>query len=172
MEQLKMKWETVPIDMPSLPDGCYMRSFKPGDEEDWCRCCIDGELGLNEVSKAEFNRIMAADEKVEMRNIYFLVSGSHKILGTITYQHSGIPGEAVIHMVGIIPSARGKGLARYMMCYAMKKITEDGNTRAFLTTDDWRIPGIKAYFGVGFTPVINDDDMQRRWDAVMSVIQV
>jgi len=177
MDQLKMKWDVTPIEMPAIPAGYKMRPFgEPGDKAEWCRCCIDGKLGVNGVDEMEFDRIMTADNRVDMCNVYFLVADeknreatkSSCVVGTITYQYGHTPKEAYIHMVGIAPEARGKGLARAMMLYAMHKIYVAGNTHAYLTTDDFRVPAIRAYLATGFEPVIaaGDEEMAKRWEVV------
>jgi len=31
-----------------FPADYSIRTFRPGDKDAWCHCCIDGELGLSE----------------------------------------------------------------------------------------------------------------------------
>jgi mycothiol synthase len=169
MKQLSMERGNAPVNLSILADGYTFRPFQPGDEEGWCRCCIDGELGLNEVSTAEFDRIMGQDPKVKKENIYFLVSNESGIVGTATYQLGAAPGEAVVHMVGIVRTHWGRGLAKPLMLYALDAIIKAGNHRITLTTDDWRVPAIKTYLNVGFAPCIHSGEMDERWKKVMSV---
>ena len=153
----------APITQPDIPAGYYIRAYQPGDGEGWCRCCIDGKLGVEAVSGAEFDRIMTNDKRVDARNIYFLVSEADGVVGTVTYQYGHAPGEAYIHMVAIAKSHWGRGLSRCILAYAVQKILDDGNTAITLTTDDWRLPAIKTYVNCGFEPHITDDDMAERW---------
>ena len=149
-----------------LPEGYSMRPFRPGEEEDWCRCCADGELGVAEISAAEFDRKMTSDDKVESRNIYFLVSPEEEIAGTVTYRHGASAKEGCVHMVGIVKSHRGKGLAAPMVNWAVREIIAGGNETICLSTDDWRLPAIKAYLNCGFEPCVSDEDTARRWEEV------
>ena len=42
---------------------------------------------------------------------------------------------------------------------------------AYLTTDDWRIPAIKSYLRIGFTPDISTEDFKARWDEIFKIIE-
>ena len=173
MEQLAMSRNDKAIKSIDLPDGYYMRSYKEGDGINWCRCCIDGGLGVEEVSEGTFENRMLNDKKVNPENIYFLISPSGDIAGTVTYQYTDDEDTGCIHMVGIEKNYQGKGLAVPLNLYAVKKMIDDGRKKIVLTTDDWRIPAIKTYLHAGFVPVIKsgDTDMENRWEKVMARIK-
>jgi len=158
--------------IPEIPDGYYMRSYAPGDEEDWCRCCYDGEMGVREISAGEFTRFMGGDKRVDLSNIYFLVSETDGIVGTVTYQYGHTACEAYIHMVGIDGAHRGRGLSRCMLQYALHKIASDGNAFVRLSTDDWRLPAIKTYLNCGFLPDAPDEDAKMRWRSVYGMLGI
>ena len=115
---------------------------------------------------------MTSDQRVDKRNIFFLVSQTDGIVGTVTYQFGNASGEAYIHMVGIAREHRGKGLSRCMLLYAIDKILEAGNELIVLTTDDFRRPAIKAYLNCGFVPYISDETSAARWRDVLSEIGI
>jgi len=166
MEQLKMRRDASPASKAIFPAGYSIRSFRPGDEDAWCRCCIDGELGLLECSKAQFDKIMTCDPCVKLENIYLLTAPDGNIAGTITYQSGHANDEGYIHMVGLAKSYWGKRLSLPLVNYAVAKIIEDNNTHIFLTTDDWRLAGIKTYLNAGFIPITDNDEMTTRWQNV------
>jgi len=170
MKQLLMKRENGKVGEICLPDGYYMRAYQNGDGPGWCRCCIDGSLGVDEISEAFFARKMLQDKSVNPDNIYFLISPSGEIAGTVTYQYSQEEGAGTIHMVGIQKNYLGKHLSLPMTLYAVKKILDDGNKTVKLTTDDWRLPAIKTYLRAGFKPVYHQPDMKERWRRVMEQI--
>ena len=172
MEQLVMSRNGKEPDQVKFPDGYYMRSYIQGDGTGWCRCCIDGGLGVDEISEELFKNKMLEDKNVNPENIFFLIAPDGNIAGTITYKYTNDEDTGCIHMVAIEKSYRGRGLAKPLNLYAVEKIIGDGKKKIILQTDDWRIPAIKTYLRVGFAPVIKDGDtdMQKRWaDIIMQV---
>ena len=160
------------IESIQFPDGYYMRSYTQGDGIGWCKCCIDGSLGVEEISENVFEEKMLKDKSVNPENIFFLISPIGDIAGTVTYQYTNDKDTGCIHMVAIEKNYQGKGLAAPLMLYAVQKIIDDGKKEIILTTDDWRIPAIKTYCRTGFVPVIKpgDSDMENRWQEVMEKI--
>ena len=174
MEQLKMSRDNKAIETIKFPDGYYMRSYEnKNDGEGWCKCCIDGSLGIEEISGSVFENKMLKDKSVNPENIYFLVSPNGDIAGTVTYQYTNNEDTGCIHMVGIEKSYQGKRLAVPLILYAVQKMIGDGKKKIILTTDDWRIPAIKTYFHAGFVPVIKsgDTEMENRWTEVKEQIK-
>jgi mycothiol synthase len=173
MEQLIMSRDDKETDSPQFPDGYYMRSYTAGDGTGWCKCCIDGSLGVEEISESVFENRMLKDKMVNPENIFFLISPSGDIAGTVTYQYTDDEDTGCIHMVAVEKSFQGKGLAVPLNLYAVQKMVYDGRKKFILQTDDWRIPAIKTYLRVGFTPVIKDGDtdMENRWAEVMAKIK-
>ena len=169
MEQLKMVRGNENTAEIILPEGYYMRSYQKGDGIGWCECCIGGSLGLDEISEAEFERKMLRDNNINPDNIFFLISPSGEIAGTVTYQYSHEQDTGTIHMVGIKKDYLGKRLALPMILYAVKMMLEDGKKIINLTTDDWRLPAIKTYLRAGFKPVYHKPDMEGRWSKIMEL---
>ena len=167
MEQLKMIRDDSEVGEIRFPEGYSMRPYKNGDGSGWCRCCIDGSLGVDEISEELFDKMMLHDESVNPQNIFFLISPADEIAGTVTYQYRDEGDSANIHMVAIDKNYLGKRLSLPMLMYAIQKILDDGKTRIFLTTDDWRLPAIKSYLNAGFKPVFHQPDMEERWGLVM-----
>ena len=174
MEQLKMSRDNKTIETIEFPDGYYMRSYNnKSDGIGWCKCCIDGSLGVGEISESIFEEKMLKDKSVNPENIFFLISPNGDIAGTVTYQYTNDEDTGCIHMVGIEKSEQGKRLAVPLNLYAVKKMIDDGKKKIILTTDDWRIPAIKTYLHAGFLPVIEpgDTEMENRWEAVKCQIK-
>ena len=171
-EQLRMVRDNSPVYLPDAPEGYFMRSFEKGDEEDWCRCCIDGDLGITEISVPQFERFMLEDDAVAPQNIYFLVHKTGEVAGTATHMFGKQPGEAIVHMVGITGKHQGKGLARYLNLYVIDKMIAGGVRSISLKTDDWRLPAIKTYLNCGFLPLITEPSMLQRWHDVAEKLGV
>ena len=172
MEQLMMERDNRDTGSIIFPEGYYMRTYKKGDGMDWCKCCIGGSLGIDEISESAFENRMLNDKTVNPENIYFLVSPAGDISGTVTYQYTSEENTGCIHMVAIEKNYQGKKLALPLNLYAVQKIIDDGKRRIILTTDDWRIPAVKTYIRAGFTPVIKsgDTEMEKRWTDVIAQI--
>ena len=163
-----------PVGEITFPEGYFMRSYQQGDGVDWCECCIGGSLGIEETTEETFAEKMLKDETVNPANIFFLVSASNEIAGTVTYQYSPKKDTGTIHMVGIKKEYQGLGLALPMNLYAVNKILEDGKTQVDLKTDDWRLPAIKTYLNAGFKPIYSpqEPDMADRWVQVMKKLGI
>ena len=72
----------------------------------------------------------------------------------------------VLDFVVTHPDHRGKGLGRATCTEVARFLVSRGCKTITLGTDDWRLPAIHIYLSMGFNPVINRDDMPRRWAAV------
>ena len=166
MDQLKMQRDDASVEKYDFPDGFYMRSYKKGDELGWCRCMINGDLGVNEIKEEVFIEKMLQDKTVNPDNIFFLISSTNEIAGSVTYQYTNDKTIGYIHMVGIDPRYQGKKLALPMHLYVIEKMLEDGVKQMFLMTDDWRLPAIKVYLNAGFKPVYHQPDMEERWNHI------
>ena len=163
MNQLKMVRNNTPVGYITFPEGYYMRPYREGDGPGWCECCVDGKLGVDEISEAVFKKIMLDDKTVNPQNIYFLISPSGEIAGTTTYQYNEEECAGTIHMVAITKKYLGKGLSLPMLLFVVQKIIDDGKELIYLSTDDWRLPAIKTYFKADFEPVYYLPDMKERW---------
>ena len=175
MEQLMMSRDNKEIPRILIPEGYYMRGYinNNGDGEAWCKCCIDGSLGIDEISESAFENKMLKDKSVNPENIFFIVSPSGEIAGTTTYQYTDVQDTGCIHMVAVQKNHQGKKLSLPIILYAVQKMLDDGVKKIILTTDDWRIPAIKTYLNAGFLPVVKpgDIDMANRWTEVMKKIK-
>ncbi len=188
MEQLSMELDLGGGRLwpePRLPAGYSIRGWLPGrgDGAAWCRCCLEGALGVSEASDAEFARRMLNDPSVEPANVLLLFGPDGEAAGTVTIQTPpDRPDSLLLHMVAIAPRYRGRGLSLPLNASALERMltgsyveprsaaASDPPLRVRLTTDDWRLPAIRCYLRLGFQPVIRSGDagMQGRWDAVFS----
>jgi mycothiol synthase len=51
---------------------------------------------------------------------------------------------------------------------ATGRLTTEGYSRVYLSTDDWRLPAISIYLKLGWKPLLFAPDMERRWLTVLS----
>lgn len=104
------------------------------------------------------------DEKCARERVFFLKEYSQPSATAAVQLEEN---RAVVHMVATHPYAAGKGFGKYVVDAALKCIRDTGMKVAELLTDDFRLAAIKTYLELGFEPVIEDEEMEGRWKAVM-----
>ena len=175
MRQLMMyhTLDTIP-DIP-VPEGFFIRNWKPGEEEIWleiCRCGLCGQdAGMGVWDGAILGR---ENLKPETDTFFVCRSDTGEPVATITgYVHPDGIGD--IHMVACRFDARGHGLGEVMLSHAMKKLKKEmpGEGRIVeLTTDDFRVPAVVGYLRGGFHPVLYDEGMEERWKALCDLLNM
>ncbi|MBQ3604558.1 MAG: GNAT family N-acetyltransferase [Clostridia bacterium] len=170
MAQLKMYWiKGTPIKEMTLPEG-YSFSLNKGDEADmlaWIECCKNGLVGDDATFENYENSIKNRTNCKHTEDVFFLdYEGKHIATITAIYHPEKNCGE--VHMVGMIPEFRGKGLGKYLNNKAIEKLNAQGVKYIFLTTDEWRKGAVKSYLSADFKPVEYDEGMTERWQAVIT----
>jgi mycothiol synthase len=82
------------------------------------------------------------------------------------YPHSGY-----VHWVGVDPAHRGRSLGKYVTAAVLVYFREAGLEDSVLETDDYRIPAIKTYLGLGFVPEYRTPEHRVRWSKVFRASQ-
>ncbi|MCH5198941.1 MAG: GNAT family N-acetyltransferase [Oscillospiraceae bacterium] len=168
MAQLKMYWfPSTPISSPPLPEGYSISAYKTeSDKLAWVECCKNGLIADDADEKAFDNDITDREDIALTEDVFFLdYLGEH--IGTITAYVIKEQNIGDVHMVGIRTEHRGKGLSKYMLAAALNHLKEKGVKYALLTTDEWRKGAVKSYLTAGFLPVLYDEGMEERWQAVL-----
>ena len=175
MQQLKMYHKLDVIPEVPMPEGFFIRNWKPGEEAAWleiCRCGLTGpEAGIDVWNGA----ILGQANLDPLKDTFFVcrAEGGEPV-ATIT-GFVKPDGRGDIHMVACKYTARGFGLGAAMLCRAMKKLKAEmpGEGRLTeLTTDDWRVPAVVGYLRGGFHPVLYDEGMEERWRALCDQIGI
>jgi len=82
------------------------------------------------------------------------------------------PGTGYLHYVAVLPEAQGMGLGYWVCLAALHQMRREGNARALLETQDERLPAIKTYFKLGFTPdLISDPSYPARWEKILAQLR-
>ena len=159
--QLKM-YRPPELEIPVInpPDGYEIREMRPGEELEWCRCCV-GEFELTEPSVDAYYSKMDKN-KVKTENVFFICSNGVPA-GTATALEDS-PGVAYLHYIAISPEHRGKGLTYPLLSKVLSRHKEQGRLGCLLTTDDFRVPAVKSYLKFGYLPVLWTDDARERWE--------
>lgn len=166
MQQLKMYWKAVPSEYPENSGEWTYRTYNgtAADAEAWTEICRDGLLGPKDTSEI-FTTCMLQQPAFRPESLFFVIHDGRPVatIAALTDEnHVGL-----IHMVGALPSCRGKGVGSLLNRIALAHLWESGCDHAFLTTDEFRVPAVKSYLKAGFVPVNCDADMEFRWTSML-----
>lgn len=166
-------------DLPkiSVPDGYALRTYRPGDEEAWCEIMNTG-IGTDWTAEKCRRELTEREEFMADGCFFATRSGATRSGATRTeeavatacaydVQPQGISA-AQVHMVCAKPAHRGRGLGRLVTLAVLHFMRERGYAAAFLGTDDFRVPAVKTYLGLGFIPDYIEDSHRSRWSAVFA----
>lgn len=173
MAQLKMYWlPGTKIEEHALPEGYCVSNYKnESDKLAWVECCKQGLLEDDATAEA-FDRRITVDSNIHPQQDVFFLDYNGEHIGTVTAFVNAETRLGDMHMVGIRPDFRGKGLSKFL-CQITVNHLKDRDIRAiFLTTDEWRKAAVKSYLRAGFLPVEYDSGMQERWEAMLEELQV
>jgi len=152
-----------------VPAGYVLRTYRPGDEAAWCEIM---NTGIGTDWTAGKCRVELTEREPFLPDGCFFVTNSGEAVATacaFDVQPEGFDA-AQVHMVCAKPAHRGLGLGRLVTLAVLHYMREHGYGAAFLGTDDFRVPAIKTYLGLGFVPDYIEDSHRKRWSAVFAGI--
>lgn len=174
MKQLLMISTMTKLPVFKLAEGFSIRTYQPGDEKAWFDICKHGLLGDDDGIECWETCMLAMENLLPERNVFFVCDKTSNEVATGAYFIKN-NGEALLHMIGAKPEARGHQLGTSITAYALNKLSNEllgANRTVRLTTDDWRLSAIKAYLLCGFQPVLYDVGMKERWQVVFDKLNV
>lgn len=77
------------------------------------------------------------------------------------------PSRGYLHWVASDPERRGERLGLAVVAAVLLDMAERDLTGCVLETDDDRLSALRLYLGLGFVPVLRDDDHAARWSRIM-----
>ena len=108
MKQLLMERLPGFVEIPKLPEGFSLRTYREGDWKGWVDACSDG-LGTADWSESDFHEKMLAMDGLNPEGIFFVVDSAGQIAGTATGWLK--PETGYIHMVGMMSTCGRDGWA-------------------------------------------------------------
>lgn len=150
--------------MSPLPDGsdAGIRSFRPGDEDDVVR--VNAAAFAHHPEQGAMTRENLAER---MGEPWFDPDGLlvHEHDGGIdgfhwTKVHDHGAGE--VYVVGIDPSAQGRGLGRALTLAGLRHLEGQGVDEVILYVESDNLPARKVYDSLGFTHAESDTHVQYR----------
>ena len=73
-------------------------------------------------------------------------------------------------MVGTHKKGLRKGAGKLAVLAVLLGLQKEGYEACYLRTDDFRLPAIALYLSLGFEPLIDDEEMQTRWDKIREIL--
>ncbi|MBR2373345.1 MAG: GNAT family N-acetyltransferase [Lentisphaeria bacterium] len=150
--------------VPKIPEGFMLRPFKPGDEEQYIK--LMHAAGFEQWNMEIVQKIVAGalDE-----GIFFIEEkNSGRIAASAMANKLRTGGEAMgaeMGWVAVDPEFRGMHLSTIACIAVAERFHKAGYSRAYLTTDDFRLPALKTYLSLGWLPEIDSPAMKERWTA-------
>lgn len=161
-------WMTHPdlgsIASPPLPSGYRMRFYGEGDLEVWLRIQAHDPFFI--PTAETFAASMPGGTALLASRVMFLVDPAGENVGTVTaWSNDRLTGREIgqIHWVALVPAARGRGLAKPMVCGACALLRERGYREACLETNTRRIPALNLYLALGFEPFVRSEPERQAW---------
>ena len=177
MGQLKMYWKNdgKAANYPTLPENVEIIPFceLENAKEEWLSIMNYGSMlpEVREEGKDYYLECMNGF-KYYKDELCFIIRVGGVSAASITVVCDYDTKEGLIHMVGAKPEFRGLGLGNLMCKLALWVLKKEGMETSLLRTDDWRIPAIKTYLKIGFTPDIeSEEDFPARWDKIFEIIK-
>jgi mycothiol synthase len=142
---------------PAVPPGVEIRTFVPGqDEPQWLR--VNAAAFANHPEQSLINRDDLADRMAEPwfdPKGFFVATIDDIMIGFHwTKQHQDQLGE--VYVLGIEPSAAGRGLGKALLLTGLRSLQQRGNTRVELYVEADHRAAIGLYLSYGFTTVSRD----------------
>lgn len=165
MSQLVMeKGDLAGVPEPALADGYVLRNYREGDEAGLSRVYTAAFLGCE--TEEDVHEKMVAHACFTPARLFVLENKGHVVGTAAAWLEATDPGAGYLHMLGVIPDHRGKGLGKALTVATLHYTRDEGFTRQRLLTDDWRVPALCLYLGLGYYPVYTDDTHPERWEAI------
>ncbi len=139
MKQLLMLRHAAPVVRRSLPDGYAYTPFlgTQAEIDDWLTICAAGLLPDTDPHWFA-DSIRNYPDLDPARDLFFVTDANGvRVATSAAVRHAN--GEGYIHMVGSLPSCRGKGIGHAMLSRALEELQTRGCAVITLTTDDHRL---------------------------------
>ncbi|MFN8634833.1 MAG: GNAT family N-acetyltransferase [Chloroflexota bacterium] len=155
---------------PPASGAFGLRTFREGDQDAWLALLQSGDFGHWDRERLD---LMLASQfvRVPRDGIFFATLDDRPVGTASTYLHQGDGGIlAELGWVVVEPRHRGRGLGLVVCRAVLDFIARLGFDRAYLLTDDFRLPAIQTYFKLGFEPAVTHASHPARWQAIRAAL--
>jgi mycothiol synthase len=151
---------------PHVPAGYHLRLFQDSDEASFFELMEKANLGCPWTHEY----LLDARTRILPGGFFVIVQEpTGQLVATAMATHRPRPGHPAGGEVGWVaadPDHKGKGLGQAVTAAATARLIRAGYERVYLLTDDFRLAALKVYLKLGFEPLMYQDDMPARWQAV------
>lgn len=165
LPQLRMKYQpATPPAVADMPAGYWLRSFETGDEQGWVEL-LNANAELGEWTLERVRGILAGGLQRQ-----FFVAAPAQLAACAGVHDALLDGVAYweIGWVASHPGHRGLGLGAQVTAAALAHALTLVARPIILRTDDFRLPAIKVYLKLGFTPLFDHSSYPERWRLIAS----
>ena len=136
----------------SLPPGCSIRTYEPGDESAWARMETEaGDFPVQEEAESYFRKTFLAEPERISRDGFFLLSDG-EVAGSCIAWHTEKNGKeaGLLHWLVVAEKYRGRGYARTLCTAVLNRFAETGLAPVYLHTQPQSWKAVLLYVSMGF----------------------
>lgn len=136
----------------SLPEGCSIRRYLPGDEVSWARMETEaGDFPDAEAAESYFRSTFLSEPERMSQDGFFLLCGG-ETAGSCTAWHTVQDGKeaGLLHWLIVGEKYRGRGFARPLCTAVLNRFSESGMTPVYLHTQPQSWKAVLLYVSLGF----------------------
>lgn len=154
---------------PVFAPDFVLRPFRAGDEVEY--------LALMRAAGFPWpdDRVQTVLEKAMPGGIFFACDARTGRLAATAMANRLRPDEPADHELGWVaahPDYRGKRLGDKICAAVLIFFRQAGMRQIILHTDDFRQPALVTYLRQGWQPVIDDEEMAGRWQAIRAELRM
>ena len=150
---------------PVLPAGYAVRTYETRDKQSFFS--LMHAVGWTQWDEAKLEewqrRVLPAGWPIIIETTHNQLVAS-AMACTDCYEWGEQGGE--VGWVATKPAYQGQGLGIYITAATVHHMLQAGYTYVHLYTEDWRLAALKIYLKLGFRPVINNEELDTRWQAI------
>ncbi|MBV7337138.1 GNAT family N-acetyltransferase [Chloroflexi bacterium TSY] len=166
--QLRMVWPNHFLNQPPsvyLPEGYSIRTFRPVDKEQFYTLMrlVGFPIDNDEQFKLAYSKLIP--------NRWFMILDDllNTIVATAMCLHNYkdlAPPWGTVGWLACDPEHQGKGLGYSISAAVTGRFIESGYTNIELYTEYYRLPALKTYLKLGYTPHLYSDEVSEIWTDV------
>ncbi len=158
-------------DLPALvvPEGYSLRTAWPGYEETWVQIINAAFAGTDDWTVEQCREKFTSRPQFDPAGMFFACAGEVPVGTAFAWRDE--PGERVwgrVHWVGVVPQHQGQGLGRALVTAVLHYLARHEFPKAFLDTENFRVPAIRLYLSLGFEPYPRDKQEEAVWQDIMT----
>ena len=142
---------------------CQVRTYQPGDEEGWLALLqANGELGVWDHERLEG---VLADTHIQL---FVECEGQIAACTGVNDRVRDMGACWEIGWVAVHPAFQGRGISKLITGAAVARALKMAPRPIYLLTDDFRLPALRCFLKLGFTPDNSHPSYPIRWQEIFA----